>query len=155
MCWRGFCAFSSSSCWACFGVMVTCGGERGAAALQASARFVPSCVQVNTFCSRPSVQAQICMRVGRLGWKRRRGRQLERGQRRGKKEGIKGDERQRVGAENSVIFILGLHRTFYNQMPLFLPKGIFILSTIMNDSKQSSNCANWHLNREKYQNVSV
>lgn len=132
------CLLSSSSCRACFGVMVTCGGGGGggwggvrvgaggvAAALQASARFVPSCVRVNTFCSRPSVQAQICMRVGRLGWKRRRGRRLERGRRRGKRGGIKGNERQRVGAENSVIFILGLRRTFYNQMPLFLPKGVF------------------------------
>lgn len=62
--------------------MVTCGGEGVAAALQASARFVPSCVRVNTFCSRPSVLAQICMRVGRLGCKRRRGRRLERGRRR-------------------------------------------------------------------------
>lgn len=58
------------------------GDWRGAAALQASARFVRSRVQVNTFCSRPSVQAQICMRAGRLGWKRARGRE-ERGEKKG------------------------------------------------------------------------
>lgn len=59
-----------------------CHGDwRGAAAPQASARFVRSCVQVNTFCSRPSVHAQICMRVGRLGWKRSRRRQREREER--------------------------------------------------------------------------
>ncbi len=66
----------STSCWFLCRLLLLSGlfryhGDwRGAAALQASARFVRSCVQVNTFCSRPSVQAQICMRVGRLGWKR-------------------------------------------------------------------------------------
>lgn len=75
----------SPSCWFLCRLLLLSGlfryhGDwRGAAALQASARFVRSCVQVNTFCSRPSVQAQICMRVGRLGWKRWwRGRERER-----------------------------------------------------------------------------
>lgn len=52
-------------CGARFTVMVI----GGAAALQASAHFVQILVRVNTFCSRPSVRAQICMRAGTPGWK--------------------------------------------------------------------------------------
>lgn len=99
---------SSSSCWLLCCLLLSglfrCHGDgSGAVALQASARFVRSCVQVNIFCSQPSVQAQICMRVGRLGWKRSRGRQRARGRRAGKKEGKK-KARDKGGKENSDFF---------------------------------------------------
>lgn len=87
------------------------GDWRGAAALQASAHFVRSCVQVNTFCSLPSVQAQICRRAGRLGWKRSRGREREMEGRKGgnvmKGNGERGDweERGRGRTLTSVLVI--------------------------------------------------
>lgn len=72
------------------------GGGGGGAALKASVRFVRKCVQVNTFCSRPSVRAQICMRAGRGDGERDGRREEER------KEGWKGDEEEtRDEEENS------------------------------------------------------
>lgn len=101
------------------------GDWRGAAALQASARFVRSRVQVNTFCSRPSVQAQICMRAGRLGWKRPRGRE-ERGEREERRRERRRDERKREAGrtdagrtETSPLVNIKKYTTFCDQMWCF------------------------------------
>lgn len=79
-------------------------------------------MQVNTFCSRPSVQAQICMRAGRLGWKRARGRE-ERGEREERRRERRRDERQREAGrtdggrtETSPLVDIKKYTTFCDQM---------------------------------------